>query len=820
MGDLKLPNRSSTDFDKCTSALSEAGIASDISIKKIAKNLSERVEYHKEKLRKSGSNYSEEAINKEAHEKAVKDLQGSMVQERLDEVNNTRIRLDIADEIKKGTSVKSATRIVANRIQQTERAANGILGEIVNNSMQDFFNKFQSLPLGVDIMFKDNVAMLKQVVKGVYNDPDTHTMAKGFADSLKKTQDWFFKAFEEYGITMPKLDNYVAPMKYSYRKVAKLGQSGFVDLMSKHVSLDDYNRVTGKDYSPQEFKEELMRVYNDMLETMNGTDGAVGYTRSNGEKLGDAIKRKFYFKTSEDWLAVHEAIGSGNIYSNIIEDMMNNAEQLAQLRYWGPDSDANFQYARGVAKTDMKKRKAEGRGVKKLEDPFTPLDWQWKQMTGRSNSVVNKYLADFMSAVKNIVGSSLLGRAVLNSLSDQANVKMMTEITGMSYKRYLGNLPKFLMNVNNKTETQRFMVRTATSLENLGTYAKNVGRYGEVGNVGKMSKVTAAIQDFVLRSTGLIQWTKGQRDNFQYMLSAEIADLEGLPYQKLPDHWKSLFEEFGIDQTDWQHIHASIKDVPTHIDGLSDHYIDPGVLKEKNIDTFIKYSSMQSELGRRAVLEPSVEVQSAFSMGEQRGTWKRELLSPVMHLKSFAITQTLASLRTVLFDPRVTNRISFASRFAAYTTLLGGLSVVATELAKGHDAPNVFTKEFFGQALLKGAALGIAADAANVAKYTSLWGSSKQTTANLMMGLLGPTYPFLMEPAALVLRAKKDPVEAYYDALIWAGKYSPGSNMWYKQQLDYNSFIDILKEMADPTRKKREDAAKKKFDRHISNKSK
>lgn len=823
--------RSGTDFDACIEALKGAGLASDVSLNKIARELKSKVDSHREAYRKYDTTMGEEELNKKAHEMAIIEMQGRFKELRQQEVINIKARLSLTDDLKNPAHSVSAE--LMKMIQHTRASQIGISAELINRNLQGFVDKFKGLPFGIDELFTKNRPLLDDVVRAGYGVQKVNPMAAEFMNGIKNVYAEINKIFAHFGVDLKwDTENFIFPQKYSYVRVSQVGREEFVHDFSK-INLDKLNKARGgKEINTNaELHDYLASTYDDMMLDLKGSGGTeVRTSKSIMDKMNE-VNRKFHFDDPNDFLFIHNKYGEGNIYSNIIDHISQLSQQIAIFRRFGADPDANFRYVNELANADMKKRVAEGRGYKAIADPAVSLEKQWNNLTGKVNQMVpgkmNKVATETMSTVNSLALAKALGKVVIAALLDLPNHQMMAGLYGARFKEVFGNDLKNIANefaamVGKESDRMKLKRRASLALEDLGTYARQSGRFGEQMTFGKISKGSGALVDSVMRMTFAIGLQKSLKNSHYQIISAHIADEAGLPFSKLSDNTKLTFKRYGITEKDWLTISSSTKDIIE--DGkVVDTVIDAKKILDYSPDTYIKWNAMLYEEGRLAVREPSVETQAIMNQGLKAGHPLRILTQPLFTLKSFAITQTLDGLRTLLFDPRITNRYTWGGKMALYMIMMGGLVNVINALADKREIPPINSVEFLGNAIQRASLLGIGQDVLLMSQFADM-DKNKKGGTELTRQLLGPTYNFLFEGlqtgASLVSNEiggkPKEKARARYDALNFIDRNHPGANIFYRKMFEKMNFIDDLKGITDPKRAAKEKQARERINKRIA----
>jgi hypothetical protein len=187
--------------------------------------------------------------------------------------------------------------------------------------------------------------------------------------------------------------------------------------------------------------------------------------------------------------------------------------------------------------------------------------------------------------------------------------------------------------------------------------------------------------------------------------------------------------------------------------------------------------------------------QAITTMGTQRATGLGQGVRSIMMIKSFPITVAMNHWMRGMSQATMGGTISYLTTFAAASTMMGGLSLQAKELAKGRDARNV-DGTFVFDAFIMGGSGSLFADfiLADSEKYgqsltESIAGVQASTASKLIKMTKGNIKDAL----------KGEDTNILGDGLNFIKGLTPDT--WYTQ-LFTDNMIEAFRKEVDPNREK------------------
>lgn len=796
-------------------------MASEVSLRKIGNKLAQQVDKNEKLIRRYEPSLSSEEVRIKAHNMAVEYVKENSQMMRDHDILNTKARLALVEVMNKEVyPTKSAA--LEDMIQKTHSDATSVYAHAVNANpvISKFVNDNKGWLFHLDTVLAPGKAakqdrLYKNMVKEAHGVSSGDKEASDLLQAIRQVTADNDRALEQHGIKIPKVEEYSTPRTYSYTAVSKAGKQAFIDDGVKHLSIEKMNKHREIQLnSEKELVDYLDRVYTDMMRSHIGTDAYTTSRQSLGELLEKGSSRKFYFKDADSEIAFMEKYSANTFFQDVLDELESQSRRVASVRRWGPDPSANYKYASIVAKQDMISRKLRGRTVaEKIADPAINTDTQWATLTGATKQVENKKIAAFFKGIRDYLVSTKLGGLLLAQITgDSGQILAHSKALGLSGSQILKDTLGLLTHLSPK-EKLEVARQFSVGLENLVSTARRENMLTDEVVLGRMSTISHDFADAIIRGQGALKLQKASKDASALNLNKEFAEHTGVRIQNLPRHIKTSLDQYEISDKDWLDISASEKTVKgrnsaIHVMLGGDEYfefqiIDINRLWEKNPDAAIKYTTMITELTRRMILEPGIAARAITTQGAAAGTFAREGASSFLQFKSFGIEQLMRNLRTIVNDPRISNRTQFAAKLTAISLMGGLMTEMLVRWAKG-DNVDLTDPNLHLMGVLRGSGFGIATDPIAAIKFKDNKGGISKQGASLLAQFAGPAPNFMFGVVAALLAAGEEPnVKTVKKIMKWAEKNTPGSNLWYKRIIESQLRARTTENIAFPDRAKK-----------------
>jgi hypothetical protein len=351
----------------------------------------------------------------------------------------------------------------------------------------------------------------------------------------------------------------------------------------------------------------------------------------------------------------------------------------------------------------------------------------------------------------------------------------------------------------NIDEKGRLASRLGLIAENWTSVANAQARF-----VGDMTgpEITRRISDTVMRITGLSPWTQAGRWAFGMEFMGYVADNAAKKFKDLDKPLQDTLTRYGIGEGNWDVIRTS---------GLYEHegatFLRPEEIALRTDlqpgradDLATRFLEMIQSETEFAV--PSASIRGRVMLvGESRpGTFVGEISRSFAMYKNFPVTLLNTHVMRAVNAENFNKKGAYFADLVISTTLFGALAMQLKEITKGRDPRTVMTPEFWGSALLQGGGLGILGD--------FLFNDVNRFGGGLEQTIAGPVVGFLDDTRRLTignvqeLATGKD-THFMRELISYAGRYTPGSSIWYLRLALERQILDRLQIWGDPDAKQR-----------------
>lgn len=458
------------------------------------------------------------------------------------------------------------------------------------------------------------------------------------------------------------------------------------------------------------------------------------------------------------------------------------------------------------------------------------IDRLWAVVSGEVDGVQSQWLANGGAFIRSWVVSSKIGSAWIASFSDVWSGRMARELNGMPLTRALGSL----MSNMSRTEAARLGIAADSSL-----LVSGASRHGEFAGLAKGSGRAA---DFVLRASGLVDWTERGRASFgvewlgvwgeQIAAKKTFAALDAV-------HQRGL-QRYGISAEAWDNIVLATKTIEKEgahfldLDGFSALVKDlkagaPFLEAAKTIEAEqglrgTRSAAVTARLKEQAGLAEKVQSQiegirdtearlreflatetefavltgqdartrAIITAGRQRGTWLGEIARTGLLFKSFPLAMLHFHLARGIFAPTAAGAAYYTANLVAGLTVFGAISLQAREVVKGRGLRDMTEGQFWVDALIQGGGLSIFE-----AMLES--GGSIERVARQFAGPVIGTLENIANPTVrqLFKLAHGDDTDIGKQFSRFLERETPGSNIWYTRLMMQRWVWDNLRRLLD-----------------------
>lgn len=626
--------------------------------------------------------------------------------------------------------------------------------------------KFRSRMFGIEQDEEELAKFLKAIYREDVDDPQI----KAMADAWHETAEQMRVLFNARGGSISKNERWLMPQRHDQASIKKAGvetwKETIRDLLDRQYMVDE----AGRPLSDEQFEEALNAVYETI--STGGLNKAKGLTVPRlGKKLSrkGGEKRFLYFKDADSWMKYQNRFGRGNVFDALTDYINMMSNDIAVMETLGPSPRNTFDFLLNKAKLE--------------EDLTGPQEAfnnaVFKVAAGQINAGELTGLADGLEATRNVLTSVTLGGAFISALSDAGFVAMTAKMNNIAPLKVIRQQLS-LMRPDNEAD-RIFGTRLGLTAENAARQTA-ANRYADTYGTGKAAKLAEG----VMRASGLEAWTNAARKAFGMEFSALLADNFQKSFSDLDAGLLDSFGRYGITEQDWNVFR---KQPPLMLRGAP--YAD------MTQDGGVKFHQMVLSETDFAVPTPDARVRAVTTMGTSRATGTGMGIRSIMQLKSFPITILMGHGVRGWYQDTNGKKAQYYGGLMAITTILGGITLQAKDLAAGREPRPIFDAEgsprkFIQAAMLQGGGMGIFGDF--IFSDQNRYGSGPLATA------FGPTGQLVDRATKLTVGNVQqalagEETHIFSETIDFAERYTP--DIWQIQTAK-NAMFDQLELMADP----------------------
>jgi hypothetical protein len=496
-----------------------------------------------------------------------------------------------------------------------------------------------------------------------------------------------------------------------------------------------------------------------------------------------------------------EKFGNPEPFVTMVNHLEGMSRDISMMEILGPNPNATVRYIHQTVMQDAKIKEAnqpETKMVERANKELGMFDSMYAILNGSTASPVDGTVARGFAGLRQILQSAQLGAAAVSALTDINFQRIAAQTSGIPAADVIKRVADNLVPLN-IDEKGRLASRLGLIAENWTSVANAQARF-----VGDMTgpEITRRISDTVMRITGLSPWTQAGRWAFGMEFMGYVADNAAKKFKDLDKPLQDTLTRYGIGEGNWEVIRTS---------GLYEHegatFLRPEEIALRTDlqpgradDLATRFLEMIQSETEFAV--PSASIRGRVMLvGESRpGTFVGEISRSFAMYKNFPVTLLNTHVMRAVNAENFNKKGAYFADLVISTTLFGALAMQLKEITKGRDPRTVMTPEFWGSALLQGGGLGILGD--------FLFNDVNRFGGGLEQTIAGPVVGFLDDTRRLTignvqeLATGKD-THFMRELISYAGRYTPGSSIWYLRLALERQILDRLQIWGDPDAKQR-----------------
>jgi len=653
--------------------------------------------------------------------------------------------------------------------------------------MDEFLSTFRRNVVGET----RNKAQLKNVVREIFGEETGDAAAREMSQAWKASSEYLRTRFNAAGGAIPKRADWGMPQIHDTMRVRQSTYEEWRDFISPRLDLKKMiDEQTGLPFSDAKLEFALRDAY----ETIR-TDGfsKVKPGTMTGNKsfaLRNQDHRFFVFENADGWMEYQQKFGNPNAFDAMMGHIDMMSRDIAMMEVLGPNPRATANFIKQTLGADAAGDAAAERVARRTG---ASIDSLYSAVSGSINAPVDSTFAYTFAGIRQVLQSAQLGGAAIAATTDMNFGRIARSMVGLPQTKMLKKYLDF-MNPLSMEEKGRLAIRLGLTAEGWSTLAAAQMRY-----VGDLSgpEITRRMADFVMRASLLSPWTNAGRWSFGMEFLGNLADNTGKTFKQLDPMMQKTLDHYGIGADKWEIVRTTplyeyegasflrAEDIEARTDIRSDLARDLATSLLAMVETETNFAVPTSSLRGRT-----------FLTGDTRpGTLAGELTRSFAMYKNFGVTLVNTHIMRGLAQPTQRAKGTYFADLLISTTLMGALAMQLKEMAKGRDPRPMTDPEFWGAAMLQGGGLGIYGD--------FLFSDVNRYDRGLAETIAGPVVGFADDVRKLTIgnvtqAIKGEDTNIGSEFINFAGRYTPGSTLWYSRLALERMVLDQGKLWADP----------------------
>lgn len=693
------------------------------------------------------------------------------------------------------TSLNSEYKVIAN---ETKR------------QMWNFYTKIKgALGIWTDKKLMDDVARER------FGQDTGNKVAKQISEELGKMYDDLRIKFNAAGGDIGNLgDDFGFNTIWHGDKLKDAGAQQWLDDALKNIDRSKYVDVDGNPLTNDQIKEMISYSFESIT-----TDGLnklnVGEVLQGGGKATNRMSqsRVLHWKNADAWLEMQQKYGALPFVDLIDSHIDTMAKNIALVEKFGSNPNRAFDILAQEAK------RIDGlNGIKTnvLTNGIQRANTMYDVFANREMNHGSEALNAFGVAYRAWNVSTMLGSALLASLSDVAPMIKLARMHNLSVAKLMGNLVGELNPFNPKDRELSFSMGIAVDeiTSSLGRFASEdlTSVYDRASQVARVSNTAAST---VMRASLLNAWTRATKAAWSKTLMNKYANLpKEKKWGQLDAEDQSFLKDVGLDERTWEVMSLaepmkdgsgnplmttqSILNIP---DDQLKHLGNPTEVKNQAVKKY--FSHVLDEQGM-AVIESGLRERTRLygktHGGEVLGFFGRGM----MQFKSFPVTFLMRHGTRALRDGALSpTPYTYMIPLAIGMGAMGALSLQLGEIANGNnplpmwddDEPDV-ALSFMTKSMMKGGGMTLLGDIVAAGADTS-----GRDSRDFLLGPMGGDMVKLAQltsGTANQLLNGKDVTSKTNQMYMLAKSKIPGQNLWYTKTAMNRLMFDDIQNMIAP----------------------
>ncbi len=684
---------------------------------------------------------------------------------------------------------------------------------IANETKRHMWNFYTKIKGALGIWTDNN--LMKDVARERFGEDTGNSVAKQIATELGKMYDDLRVRFNAAGGDIGDLgDDFGFNTIWEGDKLKDAGVQQWLDDALKNIDRSKYVDVDGNPLTNDQIKEMISYSFESIT-----TDGLnklnVGEVVQGGGKVTNRMSqsRVLHWKNADAWLEMQQKYGALPFVDLIDSHIDTMAKNIALVEKFGSNPNRAFEI---LAQEAKRIDGANGIKTNALTDGIRRATTMYDVFANREMNHGIEALNSFGVAYRAWNVSTMLGSALLASLSDIAPMIKLARMHNLSVAKLMGNLVGELNPFNPKDRELSFSMGIAVDeiTSSLGRFAAEdlTSVYDRASQVARISNTASST---IMRASLLNAWTRATKAAWSKTLMNKYANLpKEKKWGQLDAEDQDFLKAVGLDERTWEIMSLaepmkdgagnplmttqSILNIP---DEQLNHLGNPIEVKNQAVKKY--FSHVLDEQGM-AVIESGLRERTRLygktHGGEILGFFGRGM----MQFKSFPVTFLMRHGTRALRDGALSpTPYTYMIPLAMGMSVMGALSLQLGEIANGNnpltmwddDDPEV-ALSFMTKAAMKGGGMTLLGDIVAAGADTS-----GRDGRDFLLGPMGGDMVKLAQltsgTANQILNGK-DVTSKTNQMYMLAKSKIPGQNLWYTKTAMNRLMFDDIQNMIAP----------------------
>lgn len=695
-------------------------------------------------------------------------------------------------------------------IQSVNRMA-GSTAKDYKGRMYKFYQEIN----GVTRIIQDE-ELANNIIRERFNESSGDPLAKKISDEIGGVADDMKDRFNRNGGNIGNRGDWGLWTVWDSVKALSKGVDRFIQLGLKNIKREEYVHENG-DYFTENELVDLLRESWVTIKSEGSNKNEVGKTNYSGNSKvtnRHSESRVLHWKDADAWIEMQREFGNSSLLDIIDSNISRMSKDIALVEYFGSNPSATFKMLLDSAEKidsaigDIPSWKTSTRRSR-VEDMYN-------EFTGKTG-VGSMAVANTMRGYRSLNSSAMLGGTYLTAFTDHATMVKMANAHGLSLKSMYGT-ELSLLNPANKADRD-FALYMGFGIDELTSSVSRFSddglseAYGRAASFAKGADIAAST---VLRVTGLTAITQIRKQAFDLTMGAKYAEMTRTKsWKDLDATDKEWFTQTGLNERAWEVMRLaepskmpnsgldvlSIRSIYKIPDSKLTAFGDPKRVRE---EIATQYQTHLLDEQGMAVIEAGLREKTKFTGGTKAGTLSGEALRLATQFKSFPLAMLMRHGARTFAQEGFMGKAAYAIPLFTGLTILGGLSLLLKDIAKGENPSQVwdgenpyilgFDADFLKRSIVAGGGLPILGDI--LATGNDPLG---RNTEGLMTGPIGGDFRTLLGLTVGNASQWYDGKETNWENELYKFGRSkvPGQNIYYtKTALDRLIFDDFQKTLA------------------------